>query len=249
VIALSASVVLPESTGTLKLASRDPGVAPLIDCNFLATGRDARRMLEGVKLARAFARSPDLASLIAAELTPGDAVADDSALAAFIAGNLATYYHPSSTAPMGGPADPQAVTKIGAWRGPWRHSLLGAQIGGSSVRPLTPRLFCRYALWQLVEKPLAWSAVLALLRLKQALAQIVREADDANCDAEVLEGTGRPGSCVRLERRCGQQRRVRCLWPGIVNGIMVPSRTAAPNRSQPSSSGASLARPSGSRGS
>ena len=33
VLALSASVVLPESTGTLKLASRDPGVAPLIDCN------------------------------------------------------------------------------------------------------------------------------------------------------------------------------------------------------------------------
>jgi choline dehydrogenase len=61
VIALSASVVLPESTGTVKVASRDPGVAPLIDCNFLATGRDARRMLEDVKLARYFARSPDLA--------------------------------------------------------------------------------------------------------------------------------------------------------------------------------------------
>jgi len=45
VIALSASVTLPESAGTLKLASRDPGAAPLIDCNFLATGRDARRML------------------------------------------------------------------------------------------------------------------------------------------------------------------------------------------------------------
>src|SRR6202035_710923 len=103
----------PESTGTLKLASRDPGVAPLIDCNFLATGRDARRMLEGVKLARDFARSPDLASLFAGELTPGDAVAGDSDLAAFIAGNLATYYHPSSTAPLGGPADPQAVTDQG----------------------------------------------------------------------------------------------------------------------------------------
>ena len=49
---LSTSVVQPESTGTLKLASRDPDDAPLIDCNFLATGRDARRMLEGVKLAR-----------------------------------------------------------------------------------------------------------------------------------------------------------------------------------------------------
>src|ERR1700746_4103215 len=109
VLALSASVVLPESTGTLKLASRDPGAAPLIDCNFLATGRDARRMLEGVKLARDFARSPDLGPLIDGELTPGDAGADDRDLAAFIAASLSTYYHPSSTAPMGGPADHQAV--------------------------------------------------------------------------------------------------------------------------------------------
>src|SRR4029077_8479964 len=103
-----ASVVLPEATGTVELASRDPGVAPRIDCNFLATGRDARRMLEGVKLARDFARSPELGSLFAGELTPGDAVADDIDLAAFIAGNLATYYHPTSTAPMGGPTDSQA---------------------------------------------------------------------------------------------------------------------------------------------
>ena len=28
--------------------------------------------------------------------------------ASFIAGNVSTCYHPTSTAPMGGPADPQA---------------------------------------------------------------------------------------------------------------------------------------------
>ena len=30
------------------------------------------------------------------------------ALASCIAGNVSTYYHPTSAAPMGGPADPQA---------------------------------------------------------------------------------------------------------------------------------------------
>ena len=50
--------------GTLKLASRDPGVAPLIDCNFLATGRDARRMLEGVKLARDASIIPETPSTV-----------------------------------------------------------------------------------------------------------------------------------------------------------------------------------------
>jgi choline dehydrogenase len=148
VIALSTSVVLPESTGTLKLASRDPGVAPLIDCNFLATARDARRMLEGVKLARDFARSPDLASLLAGELTPGDAVADDSALAAFIAGNLATYYHPSSTAPMGGPADPQAVVDaVGAVTG-----TSGLRVVDASIIPDTPSTVLNLTVMMLAER-------------------------------------------------------------------------------------------------
>jgi hypothetical protein len=29
------------------------------------------------------------------------------------------------------------ITQIGAWRGPWRHSLLGAQIGGSRMASYT----------------------------------------------------------------------------------------------------------------
>ena len=51
-IVLAASVVLPESTGTLKLASRDPNKAPLIDSNYVGTGRDARRIIEAFNWAR-----------------------------------------------------------------------------------------------------------------------------------------------------------------------------------------------------
>jgi hypothetical protein len=40
-------VVLPESFGTLRLASTDPNDQPLIDNNFLATGHDRLRLLEG----------------------------------------------------------------------------------------------------------------------------------------------------------------------------------------------------------
>ena len=56
-IVLAISVVQPESRGTLRLASRDPNEAPLIDNNYLGTDRDARRMLEGVKLSRAIGRN------------------------------------------------------------------------------------------------------------------------------------------------------------------------------------------------
>jgi choline dehydrogenase len=61
-IVLAISVVQPESRGTLRLASRDPNEAPVIDNNYLGTNRDARRMLEGVRLARAIARNKVFAS-------------------------------------------------------------------------------------------------------------------------------------------------------------------------------------------
>ncbi|HEY2488813.1 MAG TPA: GMC oxidoreductase [Streptosporangiaceae bacterium] len=148
VLALSASVVLPESTGTLKLASRDPSDAPVIDDNFLATNRDARRMMEGVKLARALARSPVFASVTAGEMIPGDAVADDSALASFIASNVSTYYHPTSTAPMGGPADPQAVVDpVGAVMG-----TSGLRVVDASIIPDTPSTVLNLTVMMLAER-------------------------------------------------------------------------------------------------
>jgi choline dehydrogenase len=107
-IALSVAVVKPDSRGTLTLSSRDPREQPEIDCNFLAEDRDARRMLEGVKLARKIGRNPALAQFLELELMPGDTVGDDQ-LADVIAANLASYGHPAATAPMGGPQDPWAV--------------------------------------------------------------------------------------------------------------------------------------------
>jgi choline dehydrogenase len=107
-ISLSVAVVKPDSRGTLTLRSRDPGEQPEIDCNFLAEGRDARRMLEGVKLARKIGRHPALAQFLELELMPGDTVTDDQ-LPDIIASNLASYGHPVATAPMGGPQDPWAV--------------------------------------------------------------------------------------------------------------------------------------------
>jgi choline dehydrogenase len=133
-IVLTAALLRPESTGTVKLASRDPRDAPLIDANYLGTGRDARRMLEGVKLARAIARNPVFAPFTAGELTPGDAVTDDDALSQAIAGNLAIYGHPTSTAPMGGSSDPWAVVdSVGAVRG-----VSGLRVADASIIPEVP---------------------------------------------------------------------------------------------------------------
>ncbi len=130
-IALSVAVVKPESRGTLRLRSRDPREQPEIDCNFLAQDRDARRMLEGVKLARKIGRNPALAQFLELEILPGEAVGDDQ-LADAVASNLASYGHPCATAPMGGPQDPWAVVDSrGAVNG-----LEGLRVVDASIMPV-----------------------------------------------------------------------------------------------------------------
>jgi len=130
-IALSIAIVKPDSRGTVTLRSRDPREQPEIDCNFLAEGRDARRMVEGVKLARKIARNPALAQFLELEILPGDAVGDDQ-LADAIASNLASYGHPTGTAPMGGPKDEWAVVDSrGAVRG-----IDGLRVVDASIMPV-----------------------------------------------------------------------------------------------------------------
>jgi choline dehydrogenase len=132
-IALSVAVVKPDSRGTVTLRSRDPREQPEIDCNFLAEQRDARRMLEGVKLTRQLGRNPALAQFLELEILPGDAVGDDQ-LADAIASNLASYGHPVATAPMGSPEDPWAVVdSLGAVKG-----IDGLRVIDASIMPVVP---------------------------------------------------------------------------------------------------------------
>jgi choline dehydrogenase len=132
-IVLAISVVLPESRGTLRLASLDPNEAPLINANYLGTDRDARRMLEAVMLSRAIGRNEAFTRFTAGEITPGDAVADD-ALPDVIASNIAVYGHPTSTVPMGGPDDPCGVVDaVGAV-----HGLTDLRVVDASIMPEIP---------------------------------------------------------------------------------------------------------------
>jgi choline dehydrogenase-like flavoprotein len=133
-IVLATALVQPESRGTIRLRSRNPADPPVIDCNFLATPRDRRRLLEGVKLSRSIGRHPAFAPLIAAELVPGDAVQDDADLAQFVEANVATYGHPTATAPMGGANDAgRVVDSFGAVDG-----VEGLRVADASIIPTVP---------------------------------------------------------------------------------------------------------------
>jgi choline dehydrogenase len=102
ILTLATSVTAPRSAGNVRPKSRDPSVPPRIDYNILSDPSDRRRLTEAVKLARVIARTPPLAGMVECELSPGIGVSDDQALADAIEGNLDTYHHGTSTAPMTG---------------------------------------------------------------------------------------------------------------------------------------------------
>ena len=132
-LTLATAVMTPVSVGNVRLGSREPRDAPIIDYNLLAAPQDRRRLLDGVKLARRIARSRPLVDLIDHEIQPGDVILDD-ALEHAVEADLDTYHHGSGTVPMGGDADPGAVVDA---EGRVRH-VEGLRVVDASIFPEIP---------------------------------------------------------------------------------------------------------------
>jgi choline dehydrogenase-like flavoprotein len=97
----------PRSRGSLRLASADPEVPPLLDPNYLAEAYDREAYLDALDAARAVGHAAALAGWRAAELLPGPAVASRAAKLAFLEQAAFTHHHPVGTCRMG--ADAEAV--------------------------------------------------------------------------------------------------------------------------------------------
>ena len=93
--------VRPESRGSVRLASGDPAVPPLIDPNYLAEPRDLEMTIKAVKLMREIANQPAFATVGGAEHFPGADVRSDAEIADFIRAHGRTAYHPVGTCRMG----------------------------------------------------------------------------------------------------------------------------------------------------
>jgi choline dehydrogenase len=112
-IVLACAVTLPKSLGRLRLAGRDPRVAPRIEYNFFDDPNDLERMIEVVHLSRKIGRTAPFWDLIDHEMTPGNAADDGEALRTNIVSTVDAYQHPTSTVPMGTESDLSAV--VNAW--------------------------------------------------------------------------------------------------------------------------------------
>lgn len=104
---LAASVVAPDSRGSVTLASADPQAPPAINPGLLLDDRDVDRLEAAVTMARDAAASAAFAHLRQAEVWPGPAVRTRADRRAWIRRSVDSYYHPVGTCRMG--TDPAAV--------------------------------------------------------------------------------------------------------------------------------------------
>jgi len=105
--AISIVGLCPKSRGWVRLASRDPLAAPLVDPQLLSHPDDVATMLRGLKIGREVSRASSFARYRAVEVQPGPGARDDAALIEYIRRAAVTVHHPCGSCRMG--ADDQAV--------------------------------------------------------------------------------------------------------------------------------------------
>ena len=100
----------PKSRGTLRLASADPQVMPLIDPAFLQDPDDAARLVRGFKVMRELMQQPALARHGGAESKASAHARSDAQIEQFVRFHADTIYHPVGTCRMG----PDAMAVVDA---------------------------------------------------------------------------------------------------------------------------------------
>ena len=99
----------PHSLGTVRLASDDPTVHPLIDPNYLSDPRDMDVLKHGVAAMREVMAENEIAQYLTGALSPWRDAHSDAEIEDAIRATAYTGHHPCSTARMGGDGDAMAV--------------------------------------------------------------------------------------------------------------------------------------------
>ena len=93
-----------ESRGRIRLRSRDPSDAPLIEFDFLATENDRQEFRDGLRLTRAILEQPALADLNGGAVGAYAEARTNDDFDALVAAQAETEFHPSCTCRMGNDA-------------------------------------------------------------------------------------------------------------------------------------------------
>lgn len=133
---LCATLQRPSSAGSVKLASADPDVQPLIDINLLAEESDTEKMVDGVRRAWTLLTSPAIAAMTDVILGPtAEMVSDDDAVRGYLHDRVNHLVHPVGTCKMGPADDPMAVVDAkGAVYG-----IENLRVADAAIMPNIPR--------------------------------------------------------------------------------------------------------------
>jgi choline dehydrogenase len=133
---LVASVVAPESRGSIQLASADPQASPLIDLGLLRIGRDLDALAAGVAFIRQATSGRsfwgELSPEHHREVYPGPDARTDADVRDFIRRTVGSYYHAVGTCRLG--QDEHAVVDVQLRV----QGVDGLRIADASVMPEIP---------------------------------------------------------------------------------------------------------------
>jgi choline dehydrogenase len=130
---LAVANMAPRSRGRLQLVSSDPAVLPRVDTCFLSDPEDvdATIMMDGIEIAREWARHGALGALSGQELdVTAQAISRDA-----LRRICAHYFHPVGTCRMGPAADPESVVD----RHGRVHGWDNLYVADASIMPVIPR--------------------------------------------------------------------------------------------------------------
>jgi choline dehydrogenase-like flavoprotein len=130
-VTLNSAYLRPRSRGTVRLASADISVAPLIDPNYWDDPHDREMALRGLEMAREIMRQPALKPFIRKEAAPGPGVSGE-ALLDYARAVAKTDHHPVGTCRMG--ADEDAVVDPDLCL----RGIEGLRVCDASVMPAIP---------------------------------------------------------------------------------------------------------------
>ncbi len=98
---IGGKLLVPKSSGTVKLASANYAQAPHIDHNYLADDDDVRKAVWGYKLAQKIGLTQAFKPYRSSIFSPSHLLEDDKAIEDYIRETGETLYHPTSTCRMG----------------------------------------------------------------------------------------------------------------------------------------------------
>jgi len=124
----------PESSGYVRIRSRDPAEPPIVQPNYLAAETDRQVTLAGLRLARALLNRPELAHYFDCETLPGPGVDTDDELLDFARRRGNTGYHLVGACRMGPASDTRAVVDDELRV----HGVQGLRVVDSSIMPMLP---------------------------------------------------------------------------------------------------------------